>query len=307
MDEVILTRNVSKYYGKVRAVDGISLRVRKGEIYGCIGLNGAGKTTMIRLLLGMIHPTTGASFVCGKQVHSGSHDLWKNIGYLVETPHSYPDLTVRENLEIVRRLRFISDTKSVDAVIDKLQLGPYAERKAKHLSLGNAQRLGLAKALLHNPEILILDEPTNGMDPAGIVEIRNLLRSLPSDHGVTIFISSHILGEISKLTTRIGIIHEGRLIQEVDTNQLDHLRRKCLLLNTFDNSAAQALLSTHGYPVNVSEEGTLEVTSQHAIDHPEAISTLLVQAGLPPTLVRVDEENLESYFLRVIGMQAGAK
>lgn len=133
-------------------------------------------------------------------------------------------------------------------MINKLQLGPYAERKAKHLSLGNAQRLGLAKALLHNPEILILDEPTNGMDPAGIVEIRNLLRSLPSDHGVTIFISSHILGEISKLTTRIGIIHEGRLIQEVDTNQLDHLRRKCLLLNTFDNSAAQALLIMMGIP-----------------------------------------------------------
>jgi ABC-2 type transport system ATP-binding protein len=307
MNEIISTDNLSKYYGKVRAVDGVSLSIKKGEIYGFIGLNGAGKTTTIRLLLGMIHPTSGASFVGGKQVHYGNHDMWKNVGYLVEIPHSYPDLTVRENLEIVRRLRFISDKKSVDAVIDKLQLGSYAERKAKNLSLGNAQRLGLAKALLHDPDILILDEPTNGMDPAGIVEIRNLLRNLAFNHGVTVFISSHILGEISKLTTRIGIIHEGRLIQEVDTNQLDRLRRKRLLLDTFDNEAAQLVLINNGYSVNVSEEGTLEVDSENAIAHPETIATLLVQAGLPPTLLRVDEENLESYFLRIIGMKGGGK
>ena len=307
MNDIIKTNNLSKHYGTVRAVDGISLSIKKGEIYGFIGLNGAGKTTTIRLLLGMIHPTAGTSFVCGEEVTYGNHDMWKNVGYLVETPHSYPDLTVRENLEIVRRLRFISDKKSVDAVIDKLQLGPYAERKVKNLSLGNAQRLGLAKALLHNPDILILDEPTNGMDPAGIVEIRNLLRNLAFNHGVTIFISSHILSELSKLATRIGIIHEGRLIQEVDTNQLDQLRRKRLLLNTFDNEATQSLLNKNGYSVNVSEEGTLEVRDEKAIDHPEAIATLLVQAGLPPTLLRVEEENLESYFLRIIGKQGGVK
>jgi ABC-2 type transport system ATP-binding protein len=307
MNDVIKTDNVSKYYGKVHAVDGISLNINKGEIYGFIGLNGAGKTTTIRLLLGMIHPTSGTSFVCSEQVTYGKHEMWKNVGYLVETPHSYPELTVRENLEIVRRLRFISDKNSVNAVIDKLQLGPYAERKAKHLSLGNAQRLGLAKALLHNPKILILDEPTNGMDPAGIVEIRNLLRNLAFNQGVTIFISSHILGELSKLATRIGIIHEGRLLQEVDANQLDQLRRKRLLLNTFDNKTALSLLIQNGYSVNVSDEGTLEVNSEKAIDHPEAIATLLVHGGLPPTLLRVEEENLESYFLRIIGIKGGVK
>jgi len=307
MINVIKTDNVSKYYGKVHAVDGISLNISKGEIYGFIGLNGAGKTTIIRLLLGMIHPTSGTSFVCGEQVTYGKHEMWKNVGYLVETPHSYPDLTVRENLEIVRRLRLISDKNSVNAVIDKLQLGPYTERKAKHLSLGNAQRLGLAKALLHNPDILILDEPTNGMDPAGIVEIRNLLRDLAFNHGVTIFISSHILGEISKLATRIGIIHEGRLLKEVDTNQLDQLRRKHLLLNSFDNEAVQSILIKNGYSVNVSEEGVLEINSEKAINHPEAIATLLVQMGLPPTLLQVEEENLESYFLRIIGKQGGVK
>ena len=304
---MIRITNITKAFPTITALDNISLNIQNGEFFGLLGPNGAGKTTTIRLLLGMIHPTAGASFLCGKQVQYGNHEMWKNVGYLVETPHSYPDLTVRENLEIVRRLRFISDKKSVDAVIETLQLGSYAERKAKHLSLGNAQRLGLAKALLHNPDILILDEPTNGMDPAGIVEIRNLLRNLAFNHGVTIFISSHILGEISKLATRIGIIHEGRLIQEVDVNQLDHLRRKRLLLHTFDNEAAQSLLMKNGYSVNVSEEGPLEVNNENALQHPEVIATLLVRAGFPPTLLKIEEENLESYFLRIIGMQGGVK
>jgi len=194
-EEVIRTHNLSKHYGKVKAVDGISLNVRKGEIYGFLGLNGAGKTTTIRMLLGMIHPTTGESYLNGEKVNARMHNLWNHVGYLVEIPYSYPQLTVRENLEIVRRLRFLPDSRAVDSVIEKLQLGPYHNRKAKNLSLGNAQRLGLAKALIHNPDILILDEPANGLDPAGIVEIRELLRDLAFNKGVTIFISSHILGE----------------------------------------------------------------------------------------------------------------
>ncbi len=223
MNNIISTDNIIKHYGKVRAVDGISLSVRKGEIYGFLGLNGAGKTTTIRMLLGMIHPTSGNSFLNGKRVHAGNYSLWRNVGYLVEIPYSYPDLTVAENLEMVRRLRDIPDRSSVDYIIDKLQLGSYRDRLAKNLSLGNAQRLGLAKALLHNPEILILDEPSNGLDPAGIVEIRELLKDLAQNHGATIFISSHILGEISRFATRIGIIHEGRLVQEVDSENLDGL------------------------------------------------------------------------------------
>jgi ABC-2 type transport system ATP-binding protein len=303
VNEIIKTINLSKHYGKVRAVDNITLSIKKGEIYGFLGLNGAGKTTTIRLLLGMIHPTSGASFLCDKRVHSGNNEIWKNVGYLVEIPRSYPDLTVRENLEITRRLRFIFDKNSVDTIIDKLRLSPYADRKAKNLSLGNAQRLGLAKALMHNPEILILDEPSNGLDPAGIVEIRELLHDLAFNHGVTIFISSHILGEISKFATRIGIIHEGHLIQEVDAHQLDRLRRKRLLLDALDKEAARSTLIKEGYSVNVSEEGILEIRSEKAIEHPEDIATMLVHAGLPPTLLRVEEEDLESYFLRTIGMR----
>jgi len=151
-DGIIRTNNLSKNYGPVKAVQQISLNVNKGEIYGFLGLNGAGKTTTIRMLLGMINPTTGEPYLKGERVHAGSHELWNSVGYLVEIPYSYPELTVRENLEITRRLRFIKDASTVDSVIEKLKLTPYPDRKAKNLSLGNAQRLGLAKAMIHNPD-----------------------------------------------------------------------------------------------------------------------------------------------------------
>jgi ABC-2 type transport system ATP-binding protein len=152
-----------------------------------------------------------------------------------------------------------------------------------------------------------LDEPSNGLDPAGIFEIRELLIDLAFNHGVTIFISSHILSEISKFTTRIGIIHEGRLIQEVDTHQLDKLCTKRLLLNALDKEAVISTLIKNGYPVNVTDEGILEIKSKKAINHPEDIATILVYAGLPPTLLRVEEEDLESFFLRTIGKKGGVK
>ncbi len=301
MVEVIKTDNLTKHYGDVRAVDGISLSVNKGEIYGFLGLNGAGKTTTIRMLLGMINPTAGSASICGKTVNAGSYGLWENVGYLVETPYSYPDLTVRENLEMVRRLRGIEDKRSVDTTMEKLRLTSYKDRKAKDLSLGNAQRLGLAKALIHEPGILILDEPSNGLDPVGIVEMREMFRDLALNHGVTIFISSHILGEISRLATRIGIIHQGKMVQEINTDQLEHLLRKRLVIDARDQKAAHARLVKEGYVVSVSKDGHLEIKDENAITKPEAISTLLVNAGLPPTLLKVDEEDLESYFLRAIG------
>ena len=303
MIEVIKTDNLTKHYGNVRAVDGISLSVKKGEIYGFLGLNGAGKTTTIRMLLGMINPTEGSAFLCGKRVSAGDHHLWENVGYLVEIPYSYPELTVRENLELVRRLRGLPDKRSVEAVMGKLHLTSYSDRKAKDLSLGNAQRLGLAKALIHDPEILILDEPSNGLDPVGIVEIREMFRDLALNHGVTIFISSHILGEISRLATRIGIIHQGRMVQEINTDRLERLMRKRLLIDARDQKAAQSRLIKEGYSANRSSNGVLEIKDENAISHPEAIATILVNAGLPPTLLKVDDEDLESYFLRAIGME----
>jgi len=304
MEDIIITENVTKHFGDVRAVDGVSLRVKKGEIYGFLGLNGAGKTTTIRLILGMIRSTAGSAFLFGKKVSADSCDLWEKVGYLVEIPYSYPELTVWENLEIIRRLRRISDKKATETVIDKLRLTSYRNIKAKNLSRGNAQRLGIAKALIHNPDILILDEPTNGLDPAGIVEMRELFKDLAFNHGVTIFISSHILGEISKFATRIGIIHEGRLIREVNADQLKHFLNKRLVVNARDKEAVQSKLINDGYSVNLSRDGNLEITDEGAINHPENIVSALVKAGLPPTLLKVEEEDLESYFLRLIGVNA---
>lgn len=302
-DEIIRTDNLSKHYGKVKAVDCISINVGKGEIYGFLGLNGAGKTTTIRMLLGMIRPTTGESYLNGERVHAGMHNLWNRVGYLVEIPYSYPELTVRENLEITRRQRFLPDSSAVDSVIEKLQLSSYQNRKAKNLSLGNAQRLGIAKALIHNPEILFLDEPANGLDPAGIVEIRELLHDLAFNKGVTIFISSHILGEISKIATRIGIIHEGRLIQEMDAEELHHLRNRSLLVNVNDKNAAVSILAKEGFNATVTENGLIEITNKNAVLHPENVNALLVNSGYPPTMLKVEEEELESYFLRIIGRE----
>jgi len=296
---VISTENLSKTYGQTKAVQKVSLTVNQGEIYGFLGLNGAGKTTTIRMLLGMIKPTSGFAKINGEMVSAGSYQIWRNVGYMVETPYAYPDLTVYENLEIVRQLRGIKDKTATDRIIQKLSLQNHASKKAKNLSLGNAQRLGLAKALIHEPEILLLDEPTNGLDPEGIVEIRNLLRSMAREKGITIFISSHLLGEISLIADRIGIIHEGKLINEMNAGEFEHLRRKDLIINTTNNQKAEKLLVQNGYAVSEHNK-FLRCDSKRAIESPESISIMLVNAGCPPKLIQVESEDLETYFLRVI-------
>ena len=307
MNDIINAENLTKFYGNVHAVDSISLSIKKGEIYGFLGLNGAGKTTTIRMLLGIIRPTSGKSYLRGSKVHAGNHELWKNVGYLVEIPYAYPDLTVYENLEIMRRLRDISNPASVQSVMEKLQLVSCRDKLVKDLSQGNAQRLGIAKAIIHNPDILILDEPANGLDPAGIVEIREMLKNLASQEGVTIFISSHILGEISKFATRIGIIHEGRLVQESDINHLERSRYRRLQVNTHDTDGARSILTKKGYTVTTTKGEFLEVSGMEAISHPENVASLLVHKGHPPAMLKVEEEDLESYFFRVIGKNGGMK
>jgi len=306
MDEIIRTDRVSKNFGKVRAVREVSLSVRAGEIYGFLGLNGAGKTTTIRMLLGMIRPTFGTAWIKGVEVNAGAVGLWKHVGSLVEMPSFYPDLTVRENLEIERRLRLVDKASSVEHAMERLGLTRYSDRKAKNLSLGNAQRLGLAKALVHDPEILILDEPANGLDPAGIAEIRELLIGLARDHGITVFVSSHILTEVAKLATRIGIIHEGRLVTEADADRLDSLLRRRLLVAARDNAAAREALAKGGFAVTDAGQDLLEVRDEGALRDPGAVATLLVEAGCPPVLLRVEEEELESFFLRTVGGNGGA-
>lgn len=300
MNTVIATERLTKQFNGVPVVDGISLQVDKGEVYGFVGLNGAGKTTTIRMLLGMIRPTSGCAYVMGEPVDAGRHDLWQNVGYMVETPRSYPELTVRQNLEVVRRLRRLPHDRSIGHVMDRLRLTPYRDKKAAALSMGNKQRLGLAKALLHEPAILLLDEPTNGLDPAGIAEVRDMLRDLAVNQGVTVFLSSHLLGEVAKLVTRLGIIHAGRLVQDTDSDRLHHLLRKRLVVKTRDVRVARHTLQQSGYDVHV-EEDTCIVTGESAVHRPEEVATALVHAGVPPVLLTVETEDLEAYFLRTIG------
>jgi ABC-2 type transport system ATP-binding protein len=305
MDTAIETNNLVKRYGAVTAVDRLSLRVARGEIYAFLGLNGAGKTTTIRLLLGMVRPTSGEACVLGAKIRVGDKKPWDAVGYMVETPDAYPELTVRENLEAARRLRPGAEPKAVDRVIERLGLAEYADRRAGTLSHGNGQRLGLAKALLHNPALLILDEPANGLDPAGIVEIRNLLIELARNQGVTVFMSSHILGEVSRLAQRIGIIHQGRLLQELDVDELERNRRRRLVLRTRDGQAARSVLLGAGFSAEITSQGSIEVQDTAAIERPDDIATRLVNAGHAPTMLNVEQEDLEHYFLRLVGMEVG--
>jgi ABC-2 type transport system ATP-binding protein len=302
MNTAIQTHNLTKHYGKVTAVHDLSLRVERGEIYAFLGLNGAGKTTTIRMLLGMVRPTAGAAEVLDRHIHPGERQPWRSVGHLVETPYAYPELTVRENLEAMRRLRPGVEQGAVDSIIERLELADYADRRAGTLSLGNAQRLGLAKALLHAPELLILDEPAMGLDPAGIVEIRNLLLELVQEHGVTVFMSSHILGEVARLAHRIGIIHHGRLLQELDVSELERDRRRRLVIQARDRQAALDVLTSAGYAAELAADESIEVEDEAAIQHPEEIAVRLVHAGHPPTMLNVEQEDLERYFLRLVGM-----
>ncbi len=300
MNLAIETDGLSKSYGEVRAVESVSLRVRRGEIYGFLGLNGAGKTTTIRALLGMIRPSAGAVKVLGRAVGPNGRGPWSKVGHLVESPAAYPELTVRENLEIARRLHFITDKNATPRAMERLGVASYADRKAGQLSTGNLQRLGLARALLHEPELLILDEPAKGLDPAGVVEIRELLASLASEKGVTVFMSSHILTEVDRLATRIGIIHQGRLIEELDAKKLEELRSPRLEIKARDLQAAQSALAKAGFVVK-AREGMIVLNEPRAINAPDDVATLLVSAGTPPTRLAVEQEELEDHFLRLTG------
>ena len=298
---------ITKRFRDVIAVNDLSLNIQKGEIYGFLGLNGAGKTTTIRMLLGMIKPSAGTVSLFGTKIQSGQRTIWQRVGYMMETPHAYPDLTVKENLEIFRQLRQLKNPDSVKNIIEEMRLTQYANRRAGVLSLGNAQRLGLAKALMHHPDLLLLDEPANGLDPAGIVEVRNLLRGLVENNGVTIFISSHILSEVARLATRIGVVHEGRLVKELDTKELAEQEEQRLVVDVRDTRAAQSALEKAGISARLNGKNSLVIIDKSSIQNPEKISTVLVEAGCPPSRLVVEQRDLESYFLGLVDVKEGSK
>ncbi len=300
----IQIEGLHKNFGEYKALNNLSLEVKRGEIFGFLGLNGAGKTTTIKTLLAMLRPTSGKLYMLGEKVDAGNYKLWDKVGYLEEATF-YPDLTVIENLDIARRMQGVPDIEPLNRVICKLGLEPHKNKKAKNLSLGNKQRLGLAKAMIHNPEILILDEPINGLDPAGVAEIRNMLYDLAKNFGVTIFISSHLLEELSKVATRIGIIHNGHLIQEIEMHKLEQSLQKYLVLDGRNKSAVKNVLKEHGYEFKETMDGHLKLTDERTAQNPERLAELLVKSDQPPTLLRVITEDLEGYFLRTIGMVRG--
>jgi ABC-2 type transport system ATP-binding protein len=300
----VMTVGLSKRYGGgVLAVDGVDLRVDRGEIYAFLGLNGAGKSTTIRMLLGMIRPTAGRAELFGTRVQAGATDLWRRVGYLVETATAYQELTVRENLEVARRLAGVGDGAVVGRVIERLALQQYAAQRAGTLSLGNLQRLALARALLHEPDLLVLDEPANGLDPAGVIEIRELLQGLARERGVTVFMSSHILAEVDLLATRIGIVHRGRLIEELDSEALEGHRDRRLEIGTRDLAAAEKALRNAGLsPILRAADGDparLELRDSRALESPDDIARLLVAAGAPPIHMALARESLENHFIRL--------
>ena len=301
---VIRTEALAKSFGPVKAVQGVDLEVGRGEIYGFLGRNGAGKTTTIRMILGLIAPTAGRVELFGLPFAPHRAEILARIGYFVEGASAYPNLTVRENLEIQRRLMG-SDRGAVDEAMGLLRLGPYADRKAGHLSLGNRQRLSLARALLHHPDLLILDEPANGLDPAGIIEIRELLRHLAGERHTTIFMSSHILAEVEQLADRIGIIHEGLLVEELDRDELHKRGRRYVDLRVGAEGGgpkmAETILSS-----DLSLKGVVRKEGgEFRISDPEAsapaIARGLVSAGLDLEMILPVEEGLEEHFIRLTG------
>lgn len=225
MDDIITTEQLTKKYKNFTAVDQVSLHVRRGSIYGFLGPNGAGKSTTMKMLLGLTAPTKGRFTIAGKQFPNDRLNILREIGSLIEAPSFYANLTGRENLDVIRRVLGLGQNTVEDA-LELVGLSEFGDRLAKKYSLGMKQRLGLAGALLGRPPILILDEPTNGLDPSGIHEIRGLVKSLPDLYDCTVLISSHMLSEIERMADDIGILNHGRLLFEGSLDDLRHSARQ---------------------------------------------------------------------------------
>ncbi|HEX6307531.1 MAG TPA: ABC transporter ATP-binding protein [Longimicrobiales bacterium] len=299
-EHAVRTDGLTRRYGDVTAVDGVSLRVGRGEVYALLGLNGAGKSTTMRLLLGMVRPSAGSAEVLGTRVSASASEVWRRVGHLVESATAYPELAVRENVRVAALLHGVRDEGPIVRVIELLGLGEYERRRARTLSQGNLQRLALAMALVHEPELLLLDEPISSLDPAGVVEIRELLRNLARERGTTVIVSSHILSEVERLATRIGILHRGRLIQELGAAELDALRERRLEIRTHDAQRAAAALREAGWQPESGGHGTITLREAAAVGDPAHIATLLVNAGTPPVHLAVAHDDIEQYFLRLV-------
>ncbi|SFJ59414.1 ABC transporter ATP-binding protein [Thermoflavimicrobium dichotomicum] len=294
---VIETSNLTKKYKNHVVVNQLNMRVRKGEIYGFLGPNGAGKTTTIRMLLGLIRPTEGEVKIFGKDLTQHRMSILAKVGSLVETPTYYGHLTGYENLEVARRLLRIDDEKCIDEVLSIVRLTKAKDKKVKEYSLGMKQRLGIATALLNKPELLILDEPTNGLDPEGIREIRELIKQLPKEYEMTVMISSHLLNEVEQIATEVGIIHQGNLIFQ---DHIDALRRQSqarLCISTDKPEEAAEFLKEQGIEVIREEQDERLYLTDSAPEAAGKINRLLVEKGFLVYRLEERKRSLEDIFL----------
>ncbi|MFZ4202094.1 ABC transporter ATP-binding protein [Lysinibacillus sp. NPDC056220] len=296
MEYIVQTQNLSKNFGKEQAVSNINLQIRKGEIYGFLGPNGAGKTTTIRMLLGLMKPSSGTIKIFQKDIVKDRIQILANVGSLVENPSYYPHLTACENLEALRKILGVPKTR-IDEVLQTVRLKEAANKKVKGFSLGMKQRLGIAAALLHNPELLILDEPTNGLDPSGIIEIRNLIKRLPKEYGMTIIISSHLLSEIDQMATQVGIVSKGTLIFQDSIEGMRKFAQPKVTFKVSNGEKGWRSLLANGIKANYQDDVIfLEECSDEKVAH---IVQVLVQEGISVFRVEEEKRSLEDIFLQM--------
>ena len=300
---VIETRNLSKKYSNDTVVNSIDMHVEKGKIYGLLGKNGAGKTTTMCMLLNLISPTNGEIFLFGKNPREYSDEVYSKIGSIIETPGFYENLTAYENLKVISKLRRNYNSSNIDLILEMLNLENAKSKKVKEFSLGMKQRLGIAAAIIHRPELLILDEPINGLDPFGIKEIRTLLKRLSHEFGITILISSHILSEIENIADVIGFMDGGVLIEEVSKEELYKRLDKFVEFEVSDIDLACEILDKlelkKNYDYTLKKDNkTIRLYSN--LDLRDKFNALFVNSGIDVKKVNLCEENLENYFLRRI-------
>lgn len=300
-DYVIETRNLTKQYGTQTSVSDLNIHVKKGRIYGLLGRNGAGKTTTMKMLLGLTAPTSGEVEILGKNIRTNSKQVLPHIGSLIEAPGFYPNLTGTENLRIFAELRNIKNANAIKGALELVGL-PYRDKKLfSQYSLGMKQRLAIALAVMHNPSILILDEPINGLDPIGIAEVRSFIRELCDAQGKTILISSHILSEIALLADDIGIIDHGVLLEEESLAELENKNRHYIQFGVSDSKTAARILQNDLRIQNfkVCDQHILQVMD---VNVPIAlINRTFIQNGLEVSGAHMCEDTLEDYFKQVTG------
>lgn len=297
MEYILKTEKLTKIYGGIKAVNEVSMSVRKGDIYGFIGKNGAGKTTFMKMISGLATPTAGSMELFGK---SDLEQARKRIGTLIEDPGVYPNMTAEENLEIVRRNLGIPERTATREMLEFVGLDSAGKKKVKNFSMGMKQRLGLAVSLIRNPDFLVLDEPINGLDPAGIKEVRELLLKLNREKQITILISSHILGELSKVATRYGIIRDGVLMEEFSAKELEERCRKCQKITVNDVGLAASILEKK---LSISHYDVLEgnvLRIFERIEDAAQINRDLITGGVEITESCLSGLDLEGYFMDLL-------